>query len=222
MTTENPGTPALDPANPPAAPLGDQPLETVPKSAYEEMKADLLKQKQIARERERELELQKQKTEELKLQGLKAKEDYKAMYEDAENRFKDVDTKYKQTQSAIVDSTKWNAVSAEMVAIGLSPAVLRDVEKLIDYGQIDIEWTSTGRVSVTNAKAFAEQFKAQRPFYFQGHKGPNLNPNTPTVMSPLGVDYAAVKAAEAQYYKTRSPEDEKKYREVLMAYKAKH
>lgn len=213
MTDE---TPTETPVETPVVP--EEPKEElVPKKAYDGVTKDLLKFKSELKLKQAELEKAQAKAKELEIAGLRAKEDYKAMYEDAEKRFNDTNAKLTQTQQAIVDSTKWSSVASELLALGINPATLKDVERLIDFDSVEIEHTSLGRVNVTNAKDYAERFKAQRPYYFTSKGAPNINTGTPTVVTPGNVTMDVVKKAEAEYYKTRSPESEKKYREALLA-----
>jgi hypothetical protein len=195
--------------------------EKIPKKAYEEVKNDMLKFKAELRKKEAEVEQAKSKAKELELAALRQKEDYKTMYEQEANARKEIEGKYSKTVSAVVDSTKWNAMSRELVSLGINPSTLGDVERLINFDDIEVETTSTGKVNVLNAKDVAERFKSSRPFYFQGNGKPNVNTNTPGVLTPGSVTMDQVKAAEAEYKKTRSPESLRKYNEVVIAMKKK-
>ncbi len=195
--------------------------KTVPETAYEEVKRDMLKFKQELRAKEAELEKSKTKEKELKLAALREKEDYKAMFETANQEKEKLNNDLQQTRRAISDSTKWNAVSAELQSLGINPSVLGDVEKLFDLETIEIEITSHGRHNVLNAKEEAAKFKAMRPFYFQSAGKPNVNTGTPTIISSDNVTFKMLDEAEAEFKKTRSPEAEKKYKTILYALKHK-
>lgn len=195
--------------------------ELVPVKAYDEVKNDMLKYKAELRKRETELEQAKAKQKELELAGLRAKEDYKAMFEDADNRLKETEGKLKQTQSAIVDSTKWSSISSELLSLGLIPSSTRAAEKLVDLDQLDIETTSHGRYNVLNAKTYAEKFKAEHPYLFNDKKV-NINNGVPPLGTPGKMDLAQLNKLQQEWQKTRTPESEKAYRTALMAMKASH
>lgn len=209
--------------NPPVddKPVADPKNELIPMKAYEEVKGDMLKYKQGIRNLEAELEKANAKAKELELAGLRAKEDYKQMYEQEAAAKKEIEGKYKMTVSAVVDSAKWNAISRELISMGLNPDPqnLKDVERLVDFTAIEVEGTTTGRVNVLNAKEFSEKFKSQRPYLFQTPGKTNINTGNPTIITPQNVTMDSVKAAEAEYKKTRSPDAEKRYKEALIAMK---
>lgn len=206
-------TPVDNPVdNPPAD-------DTVPKKAYEEVKNDMLKFKADARKREQELEAVNRKIKELELAGHRAKEDYKAMYEDAEGRAKDFEGKYKDMKDAVVNSTKWSAVSSELVSLGLNQAALRAAERLIEFDDIEVEYTSQGRINVLNAKEFCEKFKSLHPYMFVKGGNPGVNTQTPQVIAPGKVTMDQVLELEKQFYKTRTPEAKQKYEKALLAMK---
>lgn len=194
----------------------------VPKRAYEEVASDLQKRKARERELEQKLRDAEARENEQKLKALREKEDYKSMYETEKASREKFENELTSTRQSVIDSAKWNSASRELLAIGLDPATIRDVERLVDLDEIEVELTSTGRVNVLNAKEVAAKFKAKSPYYFQNTSKPNLNPTIPTVISPTTVTLEAVTAAEKEFYKNRTPENERKYKELVLAYKAKH
>lgn len=193
--------------------------EVVPVKAYEEVKNDMLKFKQQLRTIEKEKEELSKRAKELELAGLRAKEDYKAMYEDAEKRAADADAKFKQSQRAIIDDKKLFAMRSELQRLGMIDQALGDVERMIDLEDVEVEFTSSGRVNVLNAKDLAERFKAQRPFLFQQASGPKVNTQTPGVISPSTVSMDMVKQLEAKWKKERTAVAEADYKKALLALK---
>lgn len=191
--------------NPNPQPTGDE----VP----DRIKRDMLKYKE---ERDRLA----QQVEEMKLKGHKEKEDWKTVAEHHEQKAKEYEQKFSGLQSALVNEKKVAALSAEAVKQGINPASLPDLE-LLDFDEVSVETTSTGKILVTGQDRAIAKLKTLRPHWFSSQV-PSVNPSTPNVGVPNSgiVTVADLNAAEAQYKKTKSESDKKAYYEMIQKYKS--
>ncbi len=192
-------TPA--PAIPPAEPENDR------------VKRDMLKYKN-------ENEQLRQENESLKVKTHKEKEDWKGLAEHHEAKSKEFETKYVGLQGSLVNEKKYSALKSEAIKQGMNPASLPDLE-LLDFEEVTIETTSTGKILVSGQDRAIAKLKVIRPHWFS-NTVPSVNPSTPTTFLPNNevVTLADLNAAEAQYNKTKSDSDKKKYSEMIQKYKA--
>ena len=177
------------------------------------IKRDMLKYKE---ERDRLA----QQVEDMKLKGHKEKEDWKTVAEHHEAKAKEYEQKFSGLQSALVNEKKVAALSAEAVKQGINPASLPDLE-LLDFDEVSVETTSTGKILVTGQDRAIAKLKTLRPHWFTSQV-PSVNPSTPNVGVPNSgiVTVADLNAAEAQYKKTKSESDKKAYYEMIQKYKS--
>jgi len=208
MSQENqnpPVDPIVEPLNPPADPDQGQ--------AAERIKKDLFKYKSEAQQLREE-------NERLKLQTHKEKEDWKTVAEHHETKAKDIESKYTKLQNALVDEKKFSALRAEASKAGINAASIPDLE-LLDFPELHVETTSTGKILVSGADAAVAKLKTLRPHWFT-NVIPSVNSATPNLGRPNGslVTLADVNAAEAQWSKTKSESDKKIYFETIQKFKA--
>lgn len=191
--------------NPNPQPIGDE----VP----ERIKRDMIRYKE---ERDR---LASQ-VEDMKLKGHKEKEDWKTVAEHHETKAKEYEQKFTGLQNALVNEKKVAALSTEAVKQGINPASLPDLE-LLDFDEVSVETTSTGKVLITGQDRAIAKLKTLRPHWFSSQV-PSVNPSTPNVGVPNSgiVTIADLNIAEAQYKKTKSESDKKAYYELIHKYKS--
>lgn len=177
------------------------------------IKKDMLRYKQ-----ERD-ELQKQ-MEDMKLKGHKEKEDWKTVAEHHEIKAKEYEQKFSGLQSALVNEKKYAALSSEALKQGINPASLPDLE-LLDFDEVQVETTSTGKILVTGQDRAIAKLKTLRPHWFTNGV-PSVNPSSPQTFrpNPNQVTVADLNAAEAQYRKTKSDSDKQTYFELIQKFKA--
>lgn len=161
----------------------------------------------------------KAQLEDMKLKGHKDKEDWKTVAELHEQKAKDYESKFTGLQSALVNEKKIAALTIEAQKQGINPASLPDLE-LLDFDEISVETTSTGKILVTGQDKAIAKLRTLRPHWFN-QSVPGVNPSTPNLGKPnLGiVTLADVNAAEAQYNKTKSEVDKKAYFEMIQKFK---
>lgn len=192
------------PNDPPAPPIDE---------GNDRIKKDMLKYKQ---ERDQLL----QQMEEFKLKGHKEKEDWKTVAEHHEQKAKEYETKFSGLQSALINEKKFAALTIEAQKHGINPASLPDLE-LLDFPEISVETTSTGKILVSGQDRAIAKLKTLRPHWFSTNV-PSVNPSTPNVGRPNSgaVTIADLNVAEAQYRKTKSESDKKAYFELIQKYKS--
>lgn len=199
-----------NPNDPPA----DSPTESlVSKEAYDRVKADMHKFKQEKADLERRLA-------EMKVQGHKEKEDWKSVAEHHETTAKELQSKYEGLKSSLVAEKKFSALSAEAMKQGINPASIPDLE-LLDFDELTVETTSTGKILVSGADRAIAKLKTLRPHWFT-KTVPSVNPSTPNLGTPQNgtVTIADLNNAEIQWKKTKSDADKKAYFDLIQRYKA--
>jgi hypothetical protein len=156
----------------------------------------------------------------MKMQGLKSKEDYKAIADLEKTRADNAEAENKKIKKALVDDAKYGALRLEAQKQGINPISIPDLE-LLDFTEVVAD-SSNGRVSVSGVEAAIQALKLKRPNWFTAGL-PNVNPSTPAGGSrpPNGqVTLADVKAAEVKYYASKSESDKKAYQDIIIKFKA--
>ena len=164
----------------------------------------------------------RQQIEDMKLKGHKEKEDWKTVAEHHEQKAKDYEQKFNGLKDGLVHEKKISALIIEAQKQGIAPASLPDLE-LLDFDDVSIETTSTGKILVSGQDRAIAKLKTMRPHWFSTSV-PNVNPATPNVGTPNSntVTMADLNNAEAQYKKTKSEADKKTYYETIQKYKTQH
>lgn len=187
--------------------------EVVSKEAYDKVKDDMHKYKA-------ELAEMRKHIDDMKVQGHKAKEDWKSVAELHEAKAKDLETRYTGLKESLVKEKKLHALVTEAQKQGINPASLPDLE-LLDFDEMSIETTSTGKILTSGQDKAIARLKTLRPHWFN-KTTPSINPATPELGRPSGsvVTVADLNTAEANYKKTRSESDKIAYFELIQKYKA--
>lgn len=202
------------PANPPADPPADPPAQSlVSKDAYDRVKKDMHDYKTKNADLERRLA-------DMKVQGHKEKEDWKSVAEHHENEAKTLKGQYEGLKNSLLSDKKTSALTAEALKQGINPASLPDLE-LLDFDELTVETTSTGKILVSGADRAIAKLKTLRPHWFT-KTTPSVNPSTPNLGTPQSgqVTTADLNAAETQWKKTKSEADRKAYYDIIQRYKA--
>lgn len=200
---------------PPSDPAPQDPPEPklVSREAYERVTRDMHEYKK------KNADLQKL-IDDMKVQGHKAKEDYKALAEHHEERAKQFETELSGLKSGLVSSKKNEALTAEAVKHGINPASIPDLE-LLDFEELTVETTSNGKILVSGADRAVARLKTLRPHWFT-KTVPSVNPTTPNTGAPNNgtVTIADLGKAEDQWKKTKSDVDKKAYFDLIQKYKS--
>jgi hypothetical protein len=161
----------------------------------------------------------KRENEEMKIQGLKSKDDWKGVAEAEKKRADDAEAENTRIKKALVDEAKYSALRSEAVKQGINPVSIPDLE-LLDFTEVIAE-SSNGRVVVSGVEAAIQGLKAKRPNWFSNGI-PNVNHTTPAggqAPATGQVTLAEVKAAEQKYYQSKSESDKQAYQNLIIKFK---
>lgn len=177
------------------------------------IKKDMLKYKDEAAQLRAQVE-------DMKLRGHKEKEDWKTVAEHHEQKAKEYEQKFNGLKDGLINEKKISALVIEAQKQGINPASLPDLE-LLDFEEVSVETTSTGKILVTGQDRAIAKLKTLRPHWFS-NSVPSVNPSTPNVRTPSSdvVTVADLNNAEANWKKTKSESDKKIYFELIQKYKS--
>lgn len=194
-------------------PIIENEPQVVSRDAYENVKKDMLKFKQQTAEFQKRLD-------DMKINGHKEKEDWKSVASLHEEKAKDLETKYNGLKDSLVREKKIGALTIEAQKHGINPASISDLE-LLDFEEISVETTSTGKILVSGQDRAIQRLKTLRPHWFTANV-PSVNTHTPTANKPLTgiVTMEDLNRAQAQYSKTKSDSDLQIYKDIIFKYKS--
>ncbi len=138
--------------------------------------------------------------EESRLAKLKEQEKFQELAETWQQKAQDAEQKASGLEKSMIYAKKFDAVKTAALQAGIKKEAIDDLE-MLDFGDVDIEYTSTGRVNVLGAGKFVENIKITRPHWF-GKKGASVNPSEPGVVGSSSIKYADLLKAEEQAKKT--------------------
>jgi hypothetical protein len=185
----------------------------VSRDAYDRVSKDMHDYKK------KNADLQKQ-IDDMKVQGHKAKEDYKALAEHHEQRASQFESELTGLKSGLISSKKTEALTTEAVKHGINPASIPDLE-LLDFDELTVETTSNGKILVSGADRAVARLKTLRPHWFT-KVVPSVNPLSPDTRGPVSgtVTIADLNKAEDQWKKTKSDADKKAYFDLIQRFKS--
>lgn len=186
-----------------APPAGAPPVTDPPGNSQDDLRADL--------DRERNLRIAAEKTakekadalEVIRMNGLKEKDDWKKVAQDFEEKYNTERATNANKDKIIVTDKKMTAIKDAALKAGLLESASDDLE-LVDFKEVTVETTSTGRINVLGVDRAVQSLKAKKPHWF-GKATPNVNGNAPGVGSPSGgskISEADVLKAEDEARKT--------------------
>jgi hypothetical protein len=180
-----------------------------------------IKRKDAILAMERERDKFKSEVELLKTDKMKSKEMYKELAETLEKEVAELRSKDKAKDKAILNATKHAALKEAANKLGLHSTAVRYLDDKEWLDQVEVEFTSTGRVNVLNAERVAQNLKTEHPLFFLKPTAPNINTETPHVIVNDGgkVTVEQVNLLSKQYAKTRDPKDLRAYETAILQYK---
>jgi hypothetical protein len=188
----------------------------VPKSELDRALADMHKFKQRARDSEDKLNSLQQTVEELKARGLKEKEDYKALYEDAKSKLEEEQRTSSKLKSNVIFSERYRAVLPALQKAGLSPDAAKLVEHA-DMSELEVE-AQNGRFVVNGVDLFVEKFKLEYPFAFKPASAANVNSGGTNPPATRGNAPITAKDLYKVEVECRKKGDMQPYRDALAKY----
>lgn len=179
----------------------------VPREELERVMKDMHKFKSSYKELQEQFA--RQKTDE-----LKKREEWQQVAEMKEKEAHDFRTRYESLQESLVNDRKFNAVREKALAAGIRQEALQDLE-LLDFDEVAIETTSTGRVNVIGADKAIQRLKTTRPYWF-GRKTAGVNTDSPSVQGAQKITYEDIMKAEK---KAKESGDYEPYKELVIKYR---
>lgn len=149
----------------------DEP-KVVPREAYEKVMADLHKYKKQVRTFE-------QTTKEKDLAALKEKQDWQKIAEIKEREAKEATEARDNLTRTIVQTQKHAAIKEQALKSGILETALDDLE-LLNWNDVKVETTSTGRIVVDGAEDAISRLKTLKPHWF-GKSTTNVNSRVPSI-----------------------------------------
>lgn len=204
MSTENQNIDQVPPQD-------GQPAELVPKDVFEKTQKELTDYRARVAAMEQELKNSK-------INVLKEKENWQDVARTYEMQAKEYEQKYTGLKDALVREKKYSAIKAEAQRAGISPHSLPDLD-LLDFDDVLVETTNTGRITIAGADRAIENLKRSRPHWFT-QQVPNVNPISPSAHRPgAPVSLADLETARKQWETTKSPSDRDTYYAKIQEYK---
>lgn len=150
----------------------DKTKKTVSAEAYEKAMADMHKYKKALREIENN-----KKTQEL--QTLKEKQEWQKIAELKEKEANDAIEERKKLTNAVINDKKMSSVREAAMKAGILDSALDDIE-LLNWSEVQVETTSTGRINVQGAEDAVKRLKTLKPHWF-GKSAGKINSKIPDV-----------------------------------------
>lgn len=205
----NPTPPVIPPTDP-TPPVDPPAVDPVIKR----FKDDLFREKKARQDAEDE-------NKRLKEEKLKASKNFEELAKTRETERDQEKAKREALEKAILEREKVSALRTEALKQGIRSDSISDLD-LLDFPEIDIETTSTGKIIVHGAAQAVQGLKAKRPHWFT-NAPPSINPaspeTTPTIPGELTV--SKVLELEAAYKKSPSKENKLAYEEAMKKIRAK-
>lgn len=181
---------------------------------------DMLRYKsQVGESNARIAALEKQ-LEEIKTTELKGKEDYKSLYEGMQEKYQSLETTHNKFKEGFIYEKKYNAAKEELMKAGLKKEALKILDRE-PLEQLKVEATSEGRFLVHGADLYVDHFKKEHPYAFQAANPDRINSgggNGGGNFDASKVTADDVIKLERQWRKSGKAEDEKNYRQAVVAY----
>jgi len=192
----------------PQTPVEPPQVEMVSKAELEKVLSDMHKFK--AQVKEQQVMLERANVEK-----LKATSDWKAVAEVKEQEADTAKREAEQLKAAFVNTQKLGSVREAALKAGLIASAVDDLD-LLEYPEISVETTSTGRFNVLGADKAVQRLRTIRPHWFKSNV-PNVNAISPDVTSPGKITWEQIQKLEAEAKKSGNYAP---YRDALLKFKA--
>jgi hypothetical protein len=145
----------------------------ISKADHDRAIRDLHKFKDRAREAADQVSALQAQIDDLKAQGLREKDDYKALYEQTKQKLTEAEQANERLKQNVIYSERYRAALPALQAAGLNA----DATKLLDYAdlnELEVE-NQGGRFAVSGVELFVDKFKADHPYAFRTPTPANVN-----------------------------------------------
>lgn len=144
--------------------------KTVSVEAYKKAMDDMHKYKKQLRE----IESTKKQAE---LQSLKEKQEWQKVAEIKEREAAEAREQKEKLTKAVVTDKKMSAIREAAMKAGILDSALDDIE-LLNWNEVEVETTSTGRINVIGADDGVKRLKTLKPHWF-GKSATKVNSKIP-------------------------------------------
>lgn len=151
------------------------------------------------------------------IDDLKEKENWKQIAKIKEDEAATATSETKNLRESIVQDKKFAAMKEAALGAGIRKEALGDLD-LLDFSELIIETTNTGKINVLGCEKAISNLKAQKPHWFTS-RSTKVDGGLPEVINGGGVTYKDVLAAEQ---KAKETSDYVPYKKVLQQYREQH
>jgi hypothetical protein len=167
---------------------------------------DMLRFKAEAKKNAEALQKLNADLQRMKETGLKSQNDYKTYSEALEKERDSLKEETDRLKKSVADTFRQIEVREAAKKLGLQERALPDLD-LLKYDEVEVEFTTNGRVLVNGAPQFAEMLKKTRPHWFTSGQAANINTG--------GKGNVAPEQLTASYMREIEKTDPKKYKELF-------
>jgi hypothetical protein len=153
VTDDNTALPAETPVEAPK-----EETKVVSKTEFDKVMADMHKYKKALRE----IESGKKQQE---LQSLKEKQEWQKIAEMKEQEANEAREEKNKLTKAVVTDKKMSAIREAAMKAGVLDTALDDID-LLNWNDVEVETTSTGRINVLGADDAVKRLKTLKPHWF--------------------------------------------------------
>ncbi len=153
---------------------GDGGKKLVSEDDHNRALEDLHKFKKQAKESLERTQKLEADLEKLKKDGLKSTNDYKTLFEQAEQEKETLKGENKKLKDGFMDHLKRSELRAKAVEKGIKKEALDDLS-LVDTSEIETEFTSSGRYLINGVDGFVERLKKTKQHWFASNNPANIN-----------------------------------------------
>lgn len=182
-------------------------VQTVSKEDLDRALKDLHKYKAQAKEFEA-------KVKTIETDQMKKNQQWQELAELREKEAKEAREEKERLKESLVFDKKYSAVKEAAMAAGIRKEAVNDLE-LLDFSDVQIETTSTGRINILGADKAVDRLKTLKPHWFGG-KGNKVNSDVPDVQTGGQITMKQINEAEE---KAKKSGDYAPYKQVLAKFR---
>lgn len=146
----------------------------VAKEDHDRALSDLQRFKKQAQDVQKERDDFKARLEALEKQKTESSGDFKSLYEAQLEAYNELKGKNEALKGSMILSEKYKTASSALAKAGIAPEALKILDKE-DFKDMEVEFTTQGRMLVHGAETFVDRFKKEYPFAFPTGKAPQIN-----------------------------------------------
>lgn len=148
--------------------------EVVPKADHQRALDDMHKFKKLASDAEKERNDLKTRLEALENAKKTEAGDFKGLYESTKAKLDEIEAEKKRLKDSMVLTQKHSAVQTALSKSGFKPEFMPLLDKET-FDDVVFEMTNQGRMIVTGADNFVDQYRKKYPSAFEAAKAPVVN-----------------------------------------------